>query len=373
MIDTLGFFVLIDPQMYDFLVERSIFTQRIDKETGDIEFEYNNFHMTQSWNYKVLFKIDNRMYVHDIESDTPQLVNSLPYIRFEFSAPKVLWGHNLESCSLSDAWFAAHKVREAFMSAYGVTLDEVLDWYCYRIDTCANFILESEDQVRAYIRYLQKFDYPRKMKNLYEDTGIYFASRHNTLKVYAKGEEFKKHDKCRFVNEVEAQKLHNDAKLILRIEVEHKRRLRYIMEQLQKEKVLVKSFGGYMTFNDTVLNFKAKEEMTRIMNKFLVGKETKAMKSLDVLRMLKQYHSDKAARSFYAIYMLLITQGQKEVKRQVSKPTYYRALKVFRELGISIFASDVQKIQECVDQGFPQDFSLTIDDANKYYQKLKAA
>ena len=42
MIDTIGFFVVIDYQTLDLLESRSILTQRIDRKTGDIESEYNN-------------------------------------------------------------------------------------------------------------------------------------------------------------------------------------------------------------------------------------------------------------------------------------------------------------------------------------------
>lgn len=68
MIDTVGFHVLIDKETYRDLLEKMIVTQRIDKQTGDIEFEYNNarvnFH-SPSWNYKVLFKVTDEYWAYD--------------------------------------------------------------------------------------------------------------------------------------------------------------------------------------------------------------------------------------------------------------------------------------------------------------------
>lgn len=95
--------------------------------------------------------------------------------------------------------------------------------------------LSDEQEVRNYISYLSKLDYPRRDPIRYGDTGIYFASQQNTLKVYAKGPEFKKHDKNRILNVVEAHGFYEKAKKILRIEVEHKRRIRYLTNQYNKQ------------------------------------------------------------------------------------------------------------------------------------------
>lgn len=373
MIDTMGFFVIIDHQTLNWLIERSILTQRIDKETGNIEFEYNNFQVHHSWNYKVMFKTDTKSWQYDPALKSPVLAEGLPYIRFEFSAPKILFGHNLESCSVSDALYAAMLIREAFNRAFYVDIPKIEDWYCYRLDTCANFILDNEDQVRNYIRYLQRFDYPRRIKNLYEDTGIYFASRHNTLKIYCKGIEFKKHDMKRFISEIEQRQLLKQAQKILRIEVEHKNRLKAINEDLEKRGYLYPTFQGYMKIYDLLNNINVRYEMERIVKKFMSGTETKIMRSLDVFRILKNHLGTRKANTYYSIYTLLVTQGQKETKRQITKSLYYNALYCFRELEISVIASDIEKLDIELSKGFPEDFSIEINEANKYYQLPRAA
>lgn len=370
MIDTLGFFVPVSSQTYDFLMSSSILTQRVDKRSGDIEFEYNNFSLNHSYNYKVLFRLDNKVWQYDINSKSPVLVEGIPYLKFEFSAPKIFWGHNLYSCSVSDACTAANYVRDAFNDIFDVQLPKVRDWYCYRLDTCANFVLDNIEQVKSYIRYLQKFDYPRRVKNLYEDTGIYFASRNNTLKIYCKGVEFKKHDAKRFLSEFEQKQLQNFANKILRIEVEHKNKLKFFANDL---KINYSLFQGYMKIYDLLNVFDVRCEMEKVVNKFLSGSETKVMKSLDVYKLLCANLDSRSANFYYSIYTLLITQGQNETKRQVKKATYYKALKLFRELGISIIASDIQKLDISLSRGFPEDFSIRISEDNKYYQVPKAA
>lgn len=368
----MGFFVVIDSKTYDLLVNRSIMTQRIDKENGNIEFEYNNFHLNQSWNYKVVFSIDTKIWQYDPVLGVPVLSYCLPYLRFEFSAPKILWGHNLESCSVSDALYAANLVRDSFNNLFGVSIDKVKQWYCYRLDTCANYILDNENQVKAYIRYLQRLDYPRRIKNLYEDTGIYFASRNNTLKVYAKGVEFKKHDRYRFLDELEQQRLQNQANRILRIEVEQKNILRTVYKNLVKRGYFYNTWSGYMKIYDLLENFNLRYEMERVIQKFLGGSETKVMRNLDVYRLLKRVKSNRSANFYFSIYNLIVLHGQKEAKRQIPESTYYDALRLFRQLGISLISADVKKTEYILEKDFPADFSLEMSEHNKYYQLPKA-
>lgn len=376
MIDTIGYFVMLKKKDYLTLLTKTLLTQRIDVSTGDIEFEYNQLMFNQSWNYRVLFKIQEKKWEYDPALGKTQLVRCDPYLRFEFSVPKILSGHNLDSYSWDGAWVASQKVKDEFESLYGVKLPKIFNWFVYRVDTCANFVLRDQEQVKKYIHYLQRFQYPRKDrgKRIFEHS-IYFASRHSTFKVYAKGVEFKVHDACRFLNEVERKKLQNKADKILRVEVEHKTRLKYIAEKQMQKKItsIGETFNGYMTLWKTTKYFKEIEEMERITNKFLCGCSTKIMGSLDVYKLLNLKLGKRSANFHYSVYMLLVTQGQNLTKEQVAERTYYKSLSVFRELGISIFASDLEKIDIELDRGFPSDFTLDMSKNNQYYQLPLAA
>lgn len=375
MIDSIGLFVPISVETFLGLSERSILTQRIDKSTGSIEFEYNNFQTSYSWNYRVIWKMSNEHWVYDPGLKVAVLQEGSPYLRFEFSVPKIIYGHNLFSCDWADALIACEQVRAKFIELCGVEIPDIKDWYCYRVDTCANFLLENIEQVKSYIRYLQRFDYPRRLSCSYKDTGIYFASTHNTLKVYCKGLEFKRHDVCRFVNEIEKQKLQNFANIILRVEIENKLSLRAMRQRIEEKnnQFFRNVYKGYLTLFDTILLFDGVKEMQRIMSKFLVGSETKVMRNLDVFDILQNEFGDKAARSYYAIYTAIILHGQNEAKRRVKRRTYCRACSVFRSLGISLIVSDMKQLEQVIDLGFPSDFSLTMSPDNKYYQFPRAA
>lgn len=372
MIDTVGFKVPINRDTFEHLKSQMTVTERIDRKTGDIEFEYHNAKLdfnNPSWNYKVVFKLTDEYWDYDKTGKHPYRAIGIPHIVFEYSASKVLFGNNLISVDPCLIYESMHKVKESFEKEFGIKLPEPKEWYCYRIDTCANYLLEDETQVKSYISYLQRLNYPRKIKNSYEDTGLYFPSRHNTLKIYWKGPEFKKHDFERAKNKEQAIEHLLLAQRILRIEVEHRRRLRYIAEKHEKEnKVSFKKFEGYVRMADLIEIFDFEEEMKRIMSKMLCGTETKLMKTIDALTLLQIKYSERQARSFHHTYMLIVTQGQKEAKKRIPEGTYYRSLKALRESGISLLASNTDETDFFIDKGFPADFSLDMNEENKYYQ-----
>ena len=384
MLDTLGFFIQITEENYHHLLALAcgFETSRVDKSTGLIEFEFTNFRVLQSYNYRVQWKVDNKHFVRSPEHKSCIEIEGIPYLRVEFSVPKMFYGHNLESVGVEGALEACLLVKKAFENMTGVLLPGPGAWAIYRCDVCANFVLPSPVMVSSYLRYMGKMDFPRRNGHLIKNQTVYFSSRHNTLKIYDKGAEFKVHDAARFVNDIERQRLQNKASRILRCEVELKKRIRYLMEKFEKENnVRLETFKGYPMFDDFLNIVDLNNELSRCLDKFLVGRETRAMHSLDVLKKLNSEFSLIKARGCYAVYMMIVTQGQEETKRQVPKSTYYRVISILRELNISVMCSDIKKDDtfeeisefEFLDRGFPKDFSLEISETNKYYQMPLAA
>ena len=378
MFDTIGFYIPISEANRLFLMEKGLHTERIDRETGFVEFEYTNFCTHCSYNYRVQWKVDNKHFLYDQDLKASIEVEGVPYLRVEFAAPKMLYGHNLESIDVEGMLDSCLAVLTAFKASTGIDLPGPGWWYPYRVDTCANYLMQNGDEVKSYIRYLQRLDYPRRKGNQYSDTGLYFVSGYNTLKIYYKGDEFKKHDASRFDDEVLRKKLQNDANKILRVEVELKRRIKYLIDKYEKENaVRFVRFKGWVSLEELLIVVNLKDEMEHVMKKFLVGRETKITSSVDVLSKLCAVYSERQAQSFFAIYMIIVLQGQNEAKRRFNERTYYRALRAFRENEISLVASDVKIDEnfkersefECIlGRGFPVDFSLKMDRSNKYYQ-----
>jgi II/X family phage/plasmid replication protein len=262
-------------------------------------------------------------------------------------------------------------VQKAFEDLFNCNVLNYGEWFLIRLDLCANFTLMNEQQVKNYLRHVQRMEYPRRIKNLYEDSGIYFASRQNTLKLYAKGDEFKKHDFKRFPDEIEAQELLEQGKPMLRIEVELKGRIKYLHAKYMEdttniEKMEYATWSGFPRVIDFLEYANIECELSRMIETFFVGKETKSMESAKVHEILRGNFSVRQADSFHHVYMVIVTQGLKEAKRQFAKEKLMRAKRAFREHGISL-VSDVIKI-DGVETLFPADFSLEISEKNKYYQ-----
>lgn len=415
MFDTMGFFIPISGDLYNELAAKSLLTQRIDQnqcdENGELEivFSYHNFATRiPSSDYRVHWKIDNTHFVYDERIKKTVLTHGVPYIRLEFSAPKVKWGHNLYSLDQDGLIESCFMVRESFMQQYGVAIPSVKDWFCYRADICANYFLENQDQVHKYINYCKKFLYPRReLKQRLDATGITFGSRYSTFKMYGKGAEFKVNDFRRIVNDMERRRLLHYAEPILRVEVELKGWFDYQYEKLSalyaQEQMLYRSgtearfklewraqrrfFKGCMDLYGILKEVNIMDAYKDHLKKFHGNMEmTKVMRSEDVFTLLLSNYGSQRARNYFVVFMLLVTYGSEVAKSRIPKASYYKAVSAFRSLGISVAASDIEKKdvsddmlqqfnfnQSLIDRGFPSDFSLEISAENKYYQMPKAA
>jgi len=403
-------------------------TSKIDHLTGEIHYEKSGLVYSPSYSSKINIQLLEEKYQKDSRTNKSYLGACDPYLKIEFSACKYLIGHNVDSIPLGLLVDVVFKLRADIEKHFGFLLPVIDFWHVYRLDTCCNYVLPSLSAVTNYLSYIQRLDYGRRQKAGYKQldyaeldmsfSGFYASSAYDTFKAYSKGLEFKKHDMLRYKDPVEAAELQSRADCIVRFEVENKKSLlalcrkaqgrdrrkhfnekireytRYLKtgtragiklseKELQKidDKLMVARhrlsalkikyfvlFNGYMRVMDLLNHFDFEEVMTMKMKRLLNGTESRIMKSADVEKILCEAHGDTSGRFYFSMYMLLITQGQNYVKTRFPKATYYKGLKVMRDLGISFFASDIKKIDLGIDRGFPKDFSLLISPDNKYYQ-----
>lgn len=377
MLDTMGFIIPINREIYHFLVSKSLMTQRVDCVDGSVEFEYYNFELSHSWNYRVRWKLDDKKFIHDPGINKTVLASGYPHLRIEFSAPKIMLGNNIQTIDENLADIAVHTVKIKFEKTFNVCLPLVRNWFLSRLDVCSNYELPKAEMVKDIINYLQRLDYPRKKKDFHEGESIYCPSRHSTLKIYAKGPEFKAHDMKRFKNEVEARKLFNDASRIIRAEAELKTRLRYIASEYlnrldMNSKIKIPTWNGYLKYymmmgnNDREGLIDCKGELERMITNLMICKESKAMKAKDVHDKLRQNFSGEQADVFMGMYSVILTQGIKASRLIYNKQKMARALRAYRSLGISFINSDVTVIDSGIN--IPHDFTFKMDNTNPYYQ-----
>lgn len=377
MIDSVGYIIPVKAEMLDVIKKRAVKTERVDQGTGEILFDYHNLNQSlswsPSWSYNVQVALDDRRWIYDPRFKKSFLEAGHPHVKLFYSVPKVLLGHNVHSVDAGLIFEAAWKVKDRLESENrGVDLGKPEKWFMNRLDVCGNYVLPSEDGVKNTISYMQGLEYPRRLRNTYESTGLYFASRHTTVKVYAKGCEFKKHDYGRFHSELDARRLYNEAVNMLRIEVELKRRLKYLVETYL-EKLSLRDRGYYPVWNgytdmSVFKLFDPAEELESSIKRFLLTdvKESKVMKACEVRKALQGAYSEVQARSFYAVYVTILTEGVKAARRAYSKNLVYRSIRAFRDHGITFFNADRAQIVEGV--SFPDGFSLAVSEDNPFYQ-----
>jgi hypothetical protein len=441
VIDTMAFFIPISLEDFKYLTNKTMRTIKIDQkvkeegnDVGSLIFDFHNFNINlpESWQYGISGRISRDIWEYDEKSRTTWLNKSgWPYVRLEFSIPKVLHGHNLYSCDFDSVVDACFMVRQAFKDEYELELPDLTSWYPCRIDTCANYVLNSLDEVLAWLRYCSKFEYPRKPR-FYQDSTLYWATRYSTFKCYAKGPEFKVHDAARIRNDIEGRRLQNFANQILRIEVEHRGKLKNLAQEAGivnlssyemqlghcevfrkllldelalpgtsddrkkeinmrltglffeirelEEKMLsekLPSFHGFLNLYDLMRYFDPLAEMEKAMDKFTMKQETKVMRSADVFELLQTRMSSRSANFYYGMFVNLVTHGVKFCREHYKDSSFRKGKKVFRELGISLFCTDLEKVDlptdfdleaAFLDRGFPRDFSTEMSADNHYYQ-----
>lgn len=171
---------------------------------------------------------------------------SRDYIEFNFSIPKYLyrtnifqfvphyWDKNYRPAfdpTITNTMMASYEKFVNFMAWFlDVTLNGHVHRSCIqiaRIDLCFNKIFNSKDEALLYIADLKsikkKYLKETKTPSSYH-TGIYFAHKDYTFKIYHKGHEFEVHDKNKLkdIQPANLEQLQNFADRMVRYELECK-------------------------------------------------------------------------------------------------------------------------------------------------------
>lgn len=373
----MGIRFVVSAEIYDYIMGQSTVTTRYDRSSEFVEFEYANASSLLSWNYKINWKFSDEYWAYDEKEKAPYKKQGLPQLSFEFSVPKVLYGHNLYTVGLDRIYDALHIVVEAFQNTFGVTLPSLHEMNIYRVDTACNFLLPDESSVFAYCEYLKRLEYPRRQEKRNDYFGgLYWGGRNSTVKVYAKGKEFLLHDKDRLSR---SEGLDNLAELmmlssrILRVEVEHKMLIRSRVKEYKEihpDEIIV-CLNGYPRLKDFYNIYDCYQEFQNHVNRLLNGTEGKVVNSERVEKILLDRYGSRQAKTFIAIYYSWAVQGKSKARQLCTKNMWSRATTAFRENNISVLSSDVVKVPN-YNLGFPEAFNLSLT-GNPFLQEFRKA
>ena len=162
----------------------------------------------------------------------------------EFSVPKYERGNNVEMIYSNSLISIMDKFYPEICEYMNYQLPPYQEWPIYRLDLCYNWILGSEEEANQAMSFIQRIDYPRKQKYIY-DTSVMYKGSAYTIKFYLKGPEFRKND-FKKIDINKAYNLQVWADKIVRFEVNLKRL--QLTQVFELKKIYIKDI-----FDDSVI------------------------------------------------------------------------------------------------------------------------
>jgi II/X family phage/plasmid replication protein len=273
-----------------------------------------------------------------------------PYLLLEASVHKALLGHNVgggpEDFLAPCEWLVADVgVR------LGVELPRGAEWLVRRVDWAEVYDLGAFEAVEEYVWGLNSAQYPRRSVARYGSESIFAGGRTTTVKAYHKGPEFTAHDRKRLKSRMdgrELETLQHRANELLRWEVQ------------VKAKKLDEMHQGKPRVSETSVEKLRKLHYTEVRRLVREGEaEVKTVRKQKAVRdrLLDQYDQRKAGL-LLGTWHQLVTLGEKETRRHIARPTFYRHMKLLIDAGVSWIGADVVVLPSQHSK-LPEDFSPT--------------
>lgn len=253
----------------------------------------------------------------------------------EFSIPKYEYGNNVEMVRPHSVYYIIQKFYDELKKLIDYNFVHFTKWEIYRLDICYNWLFDTEDRAKRAMSFIQRIDFPKKQKYIYESSVMFRGSAY-TIKFYLKGSEFYKND-FKEMSEVRAVSIYEYAKRILRYEISIRRQ--YLQDMLGLKKVTILNI-----IDDKNIEFYLKYYLEdRILKYIYLG----VSKDLDVQELLFKNFTKRKATSLYLFYKNYYFNT--EIKDMflnggMSRMTIYSYKKELKKLGIGFEV-------ECDDSG----------------------
>lgn len=311
MIDTVKLLIPInDRKLLEHLKGELTHTYRKNLKTNELKFEFWTGEIEcGSHSRKINYKLDDLG------------------IFFEFSVPKYVHGNNVEMIHPHKLPEILEVFRQELSKAVAEELPPLCEWIVYRLDLCYNWTFESKEKCQSMMNFIQRIDYPRKKKLLYDTSVMYLGSVY-TLKFYLKGAEFMVHDfkTLREKDEDHTHHLVNWAHKVLRFEVEFRRE--YFETLFKNKKVYISDIAN-------------EEHMENILKLYLanvfkyVNKEN--MKYEDVRQLINKNFKPGKALSLYQFYKGYYYNADEKyhIIKGLNRSTIFNYKKDLKKIGVS--------------------------------------
>lgn len=325
----------------------------IDLGTGEVEYCITAGSLLGSYDSRISVRIECEQWISDLQNNVVSKVECAPYLVVEGSIHKALMGHNVYGGPM-DFQRSCEWLIKDIGRRLGVKLPPGSMWTVRKVDWSEVFDLGSDVAVAEYIESLNAAHYPRRNVHRYGSQAIYAPGDITTIKVYHKGPEYRRHDKARIaekMNANDAEWLYDYAMKLCRIEVSIKARKLDI------------DYGGspcVSAVTTPYLENAWSREVSRLLRE---GKS-----DMDIVRTHKEvrnrlyelYKAPKAA-ALFGTWMQLSALGDKNTREVMSKTSFYRHRNELEAAGCSWFGSDIVIRHTSI----PVGFSPTLQDSRR--------
>jgi II/X family phage/plasmid replication protein len=249
------------------------------------------------------------------------------HVVFEMSIPKQLYGHNSLMYWQLDSFF--HRFRNYLLHCTGLDIEPWEKWLLKRVDVCYNYHLDSYDDVKNTISYLQ--DLRMRNRACHRKSGkniAYWAFQTRTIKFYSKYEEMQlpEHRK-NFDPNIYDVVLKNSMN-ILRFEEEW--RSKYLLSKLDLKRVNEITVGKFLDY--VIKHYNRYDHIKNILGEASMTDRKFSLR--DTLDSIKQNFKKS---SIYSDFVLsIVDKGLDKTKASMSKSTYYDRVNALKEIGIDV-------------------------------------
>lgn len=345
------------------VIEReSIIRQGIDMSMGEIFYQITTKELKGSYDssLRIVVKRDKYESTFDLLSRKviTNLVKCEPYLLVECSVHKLILGHNCYGGT--NNFHGLCKFLINFLEKnFNFELPNYEIWKVRRVDYAEVFDLGCLEAVVEWFRGVNNAHYSRRKVIKYANEGLYFPGSTTTLKFYAKGVEFNKHDKPRlkkFLDDDSIFNIQDIANKLLRVELE-------VKSKKLKNDFKTKDLPLVKDIKVEYLQSLYEIEVQRVLKEGAEGMKI-IRDATNVQQRLYSNCSSQKAGSLLGTWYMLSTLGEEYAKSQMSKATFYRHRKELQELGISWLGTNVTLKSSSI---LPVNFTPSIEDSRKLY------
>lgn len=297
--------------------------------TGELVYEITRGGLVGTYDHRISVRVEHE-WLPSAEGALPVRV---PRLVVECSVHKAMVGHNV-GCGPVELLPACRWLIQRVGSLVGETLPDGGVWDLLRVDVAECYDLGSLGGVRAYLWAMTQARYPRRRVDRYGVNGIMAPGTHTSIKLYAKGPEFRVHDRPRLMLAgVECVEIQERADRLLRVEVEIKARaLRKLGEGRRVCDV-----------SDEWLREAAEMHVLKLVSEAEGADIVRTVDSVSE-RLYAQYPSALAV-TLYASWVQLVAQGEEKCRQMWPRSSFYRRVSQLKAAGVSWLGSDARLVR----------------------------